>query len=110
MAAYFAASSRQLWVSDTLGDAKDASGQLTLSPITPAYDFFTTSFSPAGVRTYAPLSPGVAWHGSPAKGASYADPASYPASQDLRAAAYGKWSYTGLTDKGRWVQKALVGH
>ena len=100
----------QLWVSDTLGDAKDASGQPTLLPITPAYDLFTTSFAPAGVRTYAPLSPGVAWHGSPAKGASYADPASYPASQDLRASAYGKWSYTGLTDKGRWVQKALASH
>ena len=27
----------QLWVSDTLGDAKDASGKPTLSPITPAY-------------------------------------------------------------------------
>jgi len=98
----------QLWVSDTLGDARDTSGGLTLSPITPAYDLFTTSFSAAGVRTYAPLPPGVAWHGSPAKGASYADPASYPEYQDLRSAAYGKWSYTGLTAKGRWVQQALT--
>jgi hypothetical protein len=100
----------QLWVSDTLGDAKDASGKPTLSPITPAYDLFTTSFSPAGVRSYTPLPPGVAWHGSPAKGGSYADPTGYAASQDLRPAAYGKWSYTGLTDKGRWVQQALAGH
>ena len=99
----------QLWVSDTLGDTKDAAGKPTLSSITPAYDLFTTSFTWAGVRNYAPLPPGVSWHGSPAKGSPYADPASFPASHDLRPAAYGKWSYTGLTDKGRWVQQILVG-
>jgi hypothetical protein len=99
----------QLWVSDTLGDAKDAEGKPTLSAATPAYDLFTTGFSRDGVRTYASLPPGISWHGEPAKSGSYADPASYAAYQDIRPAAYGRWSYTGLTDKGRWVQQALEG-
>jgi hypothetical protein len=100
----------QLWVSDTLGESKDASGKPNMVPITPAYDLFTTSFSPVGVRIYSPLPVGVAWHGSPSKDSSYADPANYPAYQDVGAAAYGKWLYTGLTDKGRLVQNVLTEH
>jgi hypothetical protein len=100
----------QLWVTDTLGDATDAAGKPTLSPATPAYDLFTTTFSRAGVRTYAGLPPGISWHGSPAKGASYADPASYPPSSEIRPAAYGQWSYIGLTSKGHWVQQAIANH
>jgi hypothetical protein len=100
----------QLWVSDTLGDTKDGTGRLTLSAITPAYDLFTTNFTYAGSRTYGSLPPGVSWHGSPGKGSSFADPESFPASKDIRAAAYGKWSYTGLTSKGRWAQQAMADH
>jgi hypothetical protein len=100
----------QLWVTDTLGDATDAAGKPTLSPATPAYDLFTTTFSRTGVRTYASLPPGISWHGSPANGASFADPASYPTSSEIQPAAYGHWSYTGLTNNGHWVQQAIANH
>ena len=100
----------QLWVTDTLGDASNAASKPTLSAATPAYDLFTATFSPIGVRTYAGLPPGISWHGSPAKGASYADPANYPPSTEIRPAAYGQWSYTGLTSKGHWVQQAIANH
>jgi hypothetical protein len=53
---------------------------------------------------------GVSWHGSPARGASYGDPASYPVSRDIRPSAYGNWTYTGPTIKGRWVQQAIADH
>jgi hypothetical protein len=100
----------QMWVTDTLGDARDAKGTPTLSPVTPAYDLFTTAFTFAGVRTYANLPPGISWHGSPAAHASYADPASYPAYEGVRPAAYGRWSYGKPTAKGRWVQQAIADH
>lgn len=100
----------QLWVSDTLGDSRTAGGELTLSPITPAYDLFTTRFTVAGERTYSSLPLGISWHGSPAVHASYADPASYPAYQGVQPAAYGRWSYGEPTIKGRWVQQAIVDH
>ncbi len=97
----------QLWVSDTLADARDASGKLTVAVATPAYDLFTTRFSPAGERSYKPLADGVSWHGGIVKGGSYADPESFTSSREIRPAAYGSWTYTGLTEKGRQVQQAL---
>jgi hypothetical protein len=97
----------QLWVSDTLADSRDASGKLTLGVAAPAYDLFTTRFSPAGERLYPPLADSVSWHGGIVKGGSYADPASFTSSREVRAAAYGSWTYTGLTEKGRQVQQAL---
>jgi len=97
----------QLWVSDTLADARDASGKLTIAVATPAYDLFTTRFSPAGERSYKPLADGVSWHGGIVKGGSYADPESFTSSRGIRPAAYGSWTYTGLTEKGRQVQQAL---
>jgi len=98
----------QLWVSDTLADAKDASGGLTLAVAAPGYDLFTTRFVPGGLRLYAKLAPHVAWHGSIVKGGSYADPTSFTASEETRPAEYGTWLYTGLTDKGRAVRQALA--
>ena len=98
----------QLWVTDTLADAIDGTDQPTLSTAALSYDLFTTEFTKAGVRTYGSLPPGTEWHGSPAKGASYANPASFPASSGNRPAAYGRWSFTGLTDKGRWVQQDIA--
>lgn len=100
----------QLWVSDTLGDALDSNGKPTLSMITSAYDLFDSHFTKFGERSYAPLPSGVSWHGSHTKGGSYGDPANYPANEEVRLAAYGQWSYTGVTDKGRFVEAALKHH
>lgn len=34
----------------------------------------------------------------------------YPASSEIRPAAYGRWTYTGLTNKGHWVRQAIANH
>jgi hypothetical protein len=101
----------EFWVTDSLGNASDAAGNPTLSLAQPGYDLFTTTFSPSGIRTYAGLPPGIFWHGTPGPGGSYGNPADYPAySGTAQPSAYGKWSYTGLTSKGHWVQQAMADH
>lgn len=100
----------QFWVTDTLGDKKNDQGQPTLAAVTLGYDLFETTFSPVGIRKYTGLPLGVSWHGSPARGASFGAPANYPEYQEIFSSAYGKWSYTGPTVKGRWVQQAIANH
>lgn len=101
----------QFFVSDTLANATDSSGNPTLTPALPIYDLFATTFASSGVLTYPDdLASGVSWHLNPGAGGSYADPTTYPATQDEFSAAYGKWLYTAPTDIGTWLGEAIATH